>query len=84
MNRVEEKIERRGIYKINNSNHLTVEEHKKKLDVFTYKILEEAEKEELTVRDVEDVIEKLARYIQIADFTIKNNTKFNAPGCYLK
>ena len=79
-----EEIERKGIYKINNSNHLTAEERNKKLDAFTYRILEEAEKEELTVRDVEDVIEKLARYIQIADFTIKTNTRFNAPGCYLK
>ena len=74
---------RRGIYKFDKTA-LTSEEKRKKIDKFVYKVLEEAEKEEFSLDDVEKISERISRYVQIAEYTLKTTTKYNAPGCYLR
>ena len=74
--------ERSGIYKVEKDN-LSYEERKRKIEAFTYELLERAEEEELSLNELQKVAERITRYVEIAEYNIKDNTKFNVPGCYL-
>lgn len=72
---------RRGIYELAEKDSKVSE---KKVEVFVYEILELAEKEGFTVQEVKKITERMERYIHIAEYSMMNNTKYNAPGCYLR
>ena len=74
--------EREGIFKIDKTKP-SPEERKRKLEAFVYEVLKEAEEKGLTVQEVQKVGERISRYVEIAEYNMKVNTKFNAPGCYL-
>lgn len=74
--------EREGIFKIDKTKP-SHEEEKRKLEAFVYEVLKEAEEKGLTVQEVQKVGERISRYVEIAEYNMKANTKFNAPGCYL-
>lgn len=74
--------EREGIFKIDKTKPSS-EERKRKLEAFVYEVLKEAEEKGLTVQEVQKVGERISRYVEIAEYNMKANTKFNAPGCYL-
>ena len=54
-----------------------------KREMQRYVVLKEAEEKGLTVQEVQKVGERISRYVEIAEYNMKVNTKFNAPGCYL-
>lgn len=74
--------EREGIFAIDKTKP-SHEERKRKLEAFVYEVLKEAEDKGLTVQDVQEVGKRISRYVEIAEYNMKANTKFNAPGCYL-
>ena len=74
--------EREGIFKIDKTKP-SYEERKRNIEAFVYEVLKQAEEKGLSVQEMQLVGERISRYVEIAEYNMKVNTKFNAPGCYL-